>query len=78
MKVPVYLGGAPVSGYHAFGPTTGAAVNATLFTYCGICCVGFTIDTSAVPDPDVLMKCFCQGFDEVLDLAGDHRPVEPP
>jgi len=78
MKVPVYLGGAPVSGYHAFGPTTGAALNATLFTYCGICCVGFTIDTAAVPDPDVLMKCFCQGFDEVLDLVGDHRPVELP
>ncbi len=78
MKAPLYLCGAPVSGYYAFGPTTGSAVNATLFSYCGKCCVGFTIDSAAVPDPDVLMECFREGFEEVLDLAGDHRPVELP
>ena len=76
IRVPLYLGGVPVSGYYAFGPTTGSAVNATLFTYCGTCCVGFTIDTAAVPDYDVLMGCFREGFEEVLDLAGDHHPVE--
>jgi len=78
MNVPLYLGGAPVSGYYAFGPTTGSAVNVTLFTYCGTCCVGFTIDTAAVPDCDVLMECFREGFEEVLVLAGDHHPVELP
>jgi hypothetical protein len=31
-----------------------------------------------VPDDDVLMECFGQGFEEVLALAGDHRPVEVP
>jgi WS/DGAT/MGAT family acyltransferase len=78
VNVPIYLAGAPVSGYFVFGPTTGSAVNVTLLTYCGTCCVGFNIDGAAVPDDDVLMECFGQGFEEVLALAGDHRPVEVP
>ena len=77
-NVHFYLGGAPVSGYYAFGPTTGSAVNVTLFTYDDICCVGFTIDTAAVPDCDVLMECFRQGFEEVLALVEDHHPVVRP
>jgi len=72
----IFLAGAPVSGYYAFGPTTGSAVNATLLSYNGTCCVGFTIDTAAISDYDVLMRCFREGFEEVLELAGDHRPVE--
>jgi hypothetical protein len=40
--------------------------------------VGFTIDTAAVPDCDALMECFREGFEEVLELAGDHHPVELP
>lgn len=78
INVPLYLAGAPVSGYYAFGPTTGSSLNITLLTYCGTCCVGFTIDTAAVPDYDVLIECFREGFEEVLELAGDHHPVEPP
>jgi hypothetical protein len=67
-----------VSGYYAFGPTTGSAVNVTLLTFNGTCCVGITIDGGAVPDADVLMESFRQGFEEVLDLAGDHHPVVLP
>ncbi len=75
VPVPIFLAGAPVSGYYAFGPTTGSAVNVTLFTYCGTCCVGVTVDTDAVPDHEVLMESFHDGFEEVLGLAGAHRPV---
>jgi len=50
-------------------------VNVTLFTYFGTCCVGFTIDIAAVPDYDVLIGCFREGFEEVLDLAGEHHPL---
>jgi hypothetical protein len=49
-KVPLCPGGGPVSGYYAFRPTTDSAVNVTLFTYFGTCCVGFTIDIAAVPN----------------------------
>ena len=75
VRIPIFLAGAPVTGYYAFGPTTGAAVNVTLVTYQDTCCVGCTIDTAAVPDPDKLTACLRDGFDEVLGLGGDHRPV---
>ncbi len=73
--VPIYLAGAPVTGYYAFGPTTGTAVNVTLVTYRGTCCVGCTVDTAAVPDPEKLMACLHDGFDEVLSVGGPHHPV---
>jgi len=78
MNLQLYLAGAPVSGYYAFGPTTGSAVNVTLFTYQDTCCIGFTIDTAAVPDCDVLMECFREGFEEVLGLVEDSHPVVRP
>ena len=75
VPVPLYLAGAPVTGYYAFGPTTGAAVNVTLVSYRGTCCVGCTVDTAAVPDPEKLTACLRDGFDEVLALGGPHHPV---
>jgi WS/DGAT/MGAT family acyltransferase len=76
--VPIYVAGAEVSGYYVFGPTTGSAVNVTLLSYNGTCCIGFTVDSAAVPDVDRLVDCFRLGFEEVLDLAGDHRAVDLP
>jgi hypothetical protein len=67
---PVYLAGARVAGYTAFGPTIGASLNATLLSYDGTCFVGLTIDEAAVPDPDVLVTCIAEGFDEVLAIGG--------
>jgi WS/DGAT/MGAT family acyltransferase len=72
---PVYVGGARVEGFWAFGPTIGAAANLTLMSYDGRCCVGVNTDAGAVPDPDEFVRCLREGFDEVLDLAGDHAPV---
>ncbi len=76
--VPLYLAGVAVSEYVVFGPTTGSSMNATLLSYDGTCCVGFTLDACAVPDADIFMGCMRQGFEEVLELAGGHRPVELP
>jgi diacylglycerol O-acyltransferase len=65
----IYVGGARVDAFYAFGPTTGAALNATLMSYCGTCHVGVNTDVGAVPDPEVLLECISEGFDEVLALA---------
>jgi diacylglycerol O-acyltransferase len=75
---PVYLAGAPVSAYVAFGPTIGASLNATLLSYDGTCFVGVTMDEAAVPDGDVLMTCLAEGFDEVLALTGSGAGVGLP
>jgi len=78
IPVPLYLSGARVDGFYAFGPTIGAALNITLMSYCGTCFVGINIDTGAVPDPDVLMDCMRDGFDEVLAVAGSSGHVVLP
>jgi diacylglycerol O-acyltransferase len=70
IPVPLYLTGAKVDSFYGFGPTIGAALNVTLMSYCGTCCVGINIDTGAVPDPDVLMDCLQDGFSEVLAVGG--------
>ena len=75
---PVYLAGARVERYVAFGPTTGSSMNLTLLSYAGTCCVGVNIDTAAVPDPEMLARCLKEGFEEVLLLGGPHEPVRLP
>ena len=75
---PVHLAGARVVGYFPFGPTIGAALNVTLLSYDGTCCIGLTVDTAAVPDPTVLTRAMAAGFEEVLGLGGEHTPVVVP
>jgi hypothetical protein len=72
---PVYLGGALLERYVAFGPTTGSSANMTLLSYNGRCYIGITLDTAAVPDHDVFIECLHEGFEEILALSGDHEPV---
>jgi WS/DGAT/MGAT family acyltransferase len=67
--VTVYSAGARAERLYAFGPPSGAAFNITLISHCEVCCLGIVIDTTAVPDPDVLVDCLRRGFDEVLTLA---------
>jgi hypothetical protein len=78
IPVPIYLAGARVERFYGFGPTIGAAVNLTLVSYCGTSFVGINIDTGAVPDPDVLVDCLRDGFEEVLAVAGEHEGVVLP
>ena len=70
IPVPLYLAGARVTNFYGFGPTIGAALNLTLISYCGTCFVGINSDMGAVSDPDVLVDCLRDGFDEILDVAG--------
>jgi len=66
----VYIGGARIESFYAFGPTLGASTNVTLMSYDGTCNVGVTTDQGAVPDPDAFVRCLAEGFEEVLDAAG--------
>jgi diacylglycerol O-acyltransferase len=65
IAVPVYLAGARVAEWYAFGPTIGAALNTTLVSYDGTCYVGVNVDTGAVPDPTAMLACLRDGFEEV-------------
>jgi diacylglycerol O-acyltransferase / wax synthase len=66
VPVPVWLAGAQVTGYYAFGPTIGSGMNATLMSYADMCNIGINIDASAIDDPDALIACLQEGFDAVL------------
>ncbi len=61
----IHLAGAAVERYFPFGPTTGAAMNVTLMSYEGTCCIGVNADTGAVPDSDVMLRCLHEGFRHV-------------
>jgi diacylglycerol O-acyltransferase / wax synthase len=63
---PMWLGGRQVSTMTPVGPRTGAAVNATLLSYCGTASIGLNMDPAAVPDPGVLVDCVTAAFDDGL------------
>jgi WS/DGAT/MGAT family acyltransferase len=69
VPIPMWLEGQPVERFFPFGPTAGSAVNITLMSYNGVCCMGVNSDSAAVPDPDVLLECLEAGFAEVCALA---------
>jgi len=62
----VFLAGAKVIGFHAYGATLGSAANITLMSYAGTACIGVNTDAAAVPDPSVFAHCLRQGFAELL------------
>ncbi|MGO8824304.1 MAG: wax ester/triacylglycerol synthase domain-containing protein [Acidimicrobiales bacterium] len=74
---PIFLCGARVTDYSAFGPTIGAALNATLFSYNGSCCIGITVDTTAVPDHELLVECLAEGFTEVIAVTRREKVAVP-
>ncbi len=61
--------GAGVTGFFGFGPTIGASFNITLICYRDTCDIGVNVDTSAVPDSDVLLECLREGFEEVIAIG---------
>jgi len=69
VPVQMYLGGVKVLRFYPFGPTAGSAVNITLMSYRGRCYIGANIDTAAIPDHRLFMRCLKAGFAEVLALA---------
>lgn len=66
---PIYLSGARVLSQFPFGPLAAAAANVTLLSYVDDLNIGFNTDPAAIPDPEVLLECMQEGFDEILKCA---------
>jgi WS/DGAT/MGAT family acyltransferase len=66
---PIYSAGAALERMYAFAPLAGAAVNVTLLSNCGTCCIGVNVDSVAVPDPEIFLQHLEEGFAEILALA---------
>lgn len=69
--VPLFVAGAELLRYYAFGPTLGSAFNVTLMSYTSYCCVGIDADADAVPDLAEFTAALADGFREVLALCPD-------
>jgi WS/DGAT/MGAT family acyltransferase len=69
LDIPVWLAGAPLQAFYAFGPTLGSSANITLMSYAGTCNIGITTDAGAITDPDRFTDCLRAGFAEVLAVG---------
>jgi diacylglycerol O-acyltransferase len=67
--VPVFLAGGRLERQIAFGPMTGAASNITLLSYIDDLNLGINTDPLAVTDPDLLVDCLRDSFEEIIKLV---------
>jgi len=68
---PVYTATAKVTGIYPFAPKGGAAMNVAMLSYDGRVLFAINIDTAAIYDHDVMVRCFAESLDEVLALGAD-------
>ena len=66
---PVFMAGARVEEFYAFGPLAGAAINITLFSYDGTVHLGVNCDRAAVSDLGLLERCLRAAIDETVALG---------
>jgi len=66
---PMFMAGAGVEEFYAFGPLAGAAINITLFSYDGTVHLGVNSDRAAVVDQELFVRCLRDAVDETLTLA---------
>jgi WS/DGAT/MGAT family acyltransferase len=65
---PVFMAGARVEEFYAFGPCAGAAINITLFSYDGTVFLGVNADRAAV-DHERFTRCMNEAIADTLTLA---------
>jgi WS/DGAT/MGAT family acyltransferase len=66
---PAYLAGAAIEAQVAFGPLAGAGLSVAWIADGDTVNLGVSMDPAAVPDPDVLLDCLTDGYDEIRKLV---------
>jgi diacylglycerol O-acyltransferase len=74
----VYTAGAKIERMYGFGPLAGGAMLIGLVSMFDICCVTLNLDPAAFTEPDLLMDCLQESFEEILELGGPHQAVTTP
>lgn len=64
--IPMYLSGARIEAVYPLGPLLGVAFNLTLLSYVGSLDMGLHIDTAAIAEPELLVRCFDRAFAELV------------
>ncbi|MCU1452721.1 MAG: Wax ester synthase-like Acyl-CoA acyltransferase domain [Acidimicrobiales bacterium] len=65
----IYTAGSRIEAMFALGPMAGAAANVTLLSYCDDLLIGVNTDPSAVTEPERLMRCYREAWDDVLKVG---------
>jgi diacylglycerol O-acyltransferase len=76
--IDLYMAGAKIERMYGFGPTIGGAMLIGLVSMFGVCCVTLNLDPAAFTEPDLLVDCLQEAFEEILDLGGSHAGVRTP
>jgi hypothetical protein len=63
------MAGSRIESLYTFGPLAGAAVNLTLLSYREQSNIAVALDPAAIPDPELLVECLREGFDEILKIG---------
>jgi diacylglycerol O-acyltransferase / wax synthase len=66
---PLYLAGAEIDHFVAFGPPAGAGINITLFSYRGNAYLGINADAAAVRDRMTLLECLDEAIGHATSAA---------
>ena len=64
--IPVYMAGARVDQLVPFAPKGGAAMNVAFMSYNGKAEIGINLDTAAIYDHDVMVRCLEESLAQVL------------
>lgn len=64
----VFIAGAQATHVYPFAPAPGVPAMITLVTHGATCCVGMNLDGGAVTEPERLVRCMGESFDEILGL----------
>lgn len=64
--IELFTAGARINSMFALGPLAGSAVNVTLLSYLDQVHIGINLDPAAVTDPERFLRCYREGWDEIL------------
>lgn len=67
--IEVFIGGARATDCYPMGPVAGTAWNITLMSYAGKLQMGVHLDPVAVDEPDLLMRCLREAYEELLEAG---------
>ncbi|QTR03086.1 DUF1298 domain-containing protein, partial [Saccharothrix algeriensis] len=69
----IHLAGAKVTAIQPYAPLLRGAAAIALVSYRDKACLGITLDSGAVTEPDLFVACLREGFDEVIALPAAGR-----
>ena len=67
--IPMFVAGAKVAQIVQFAPKVGAALNLAFMSYDGKAEIGINIDTAAIYDHDVMVRCISESLEEIVALG---------